>query len=488
MKPVDYIIVIGYLALSLGLGIALRGRQESTRDYFTGSGQMRGRFGNVLVGLSLAATLFSGISLLSFPSMVFQHGPWVMLTLISIPASWAVLKFWFLPRYFAHGGATPYQIIGDRIGPRARLLASGMFTLLRLSWMSTLLYAPTLILIAGAGISESWFWPMVVLVGAICTFYTVVGGIRSVVVTDAMQFLVIVIGLAVVVGTQVSGMTWSQMRGALSAGSGLWPVPLQLGLDFHSVYNCWGLMLGITVSNLSSYMGDQMSLQRYLGSGNVRDACRSFAHNVFGMIVVSILLAAVGVLLKVWYAIHPDPGLPAAGDRVLPYFIARELPPGITGFLLAAILAATMSSMTSGINALGGCVTNDFIAPRFASLDERRLLRAGRLSSVVIGVCSTAGVALVVRLGSLWQIAMALLGIFLGPLLGLIVISCLKVPRPGERAVIVGVAAGCLSGVAISASGLASLWTPPVAFAGTVATAYLLAFAGSRSRLERGAT
>lgn len=472
MTLVDELIVIGYLAVCLVLGLAFRGRQETARDYFTASGQLGGRFASLLVGLSIAATLFSGISFVGSPSLVFQHGPAAFVHILSIPLSWVVLRYWFLPRYFEHAGATPYQIIRDRIGRRTQVTASVMFVLVRLSWMSALLYAPTLILMAAGSLPESSFWPVVMVTGAICTIYTVFGGIRSVVVTDALQFLVIFFGLLIVVATQLLGVGTAGLRAMADPAHRLWDEPFVLILDFGNPYCAWTLAIGTFVGNLSSYMADQMSLQRYLGLGDAKAANRSFTFNVAGIMAVSALLTAVGLLLRVWYSAHPDPQLPAETDRVLPYFIAHELPSGVTGLLIAAILAATMSSMTSGINALAGCITNDFVAPHLRAQDSRSLLRIGRFTSLLIGIASTGGVALVMHLGAVWQFGFALFGIFLGPLLAIMAMSCLRVCRPSDAAAVAGAIGGFLAGVAVSYAARSNLWMPLAAFACTLAIAY----------------
>jgi|APGre2960657505_1045072.scaffolds.fasta_scaffold12496_3 Na+/proline symporter len=122
-----------------------------------------------------------------------------------------------------------------------------------------------------------------------------------------------------------------------------------------------GMALGGGVQEMSSYAADQMSLQRYLATGDSKSAGRALMLCFVSTAMVLLMLAAVGLALGTWYHLHPDPALPRDADRVFPYFVATQLPAGFVGMIVAALLAATMSSVTSGINALSGSLLTDFV-------------------------------------------------------------------------------------------------------------------------------
>ena len=183
------------------VGLATSGRQKDADDYFTAGGSLGGWFGTILVGLSIAATLFSGISFMFYPAVMYNGGIvlFVGVTFVSMPVAYIVLR-WFLPRYLGFGGSHPYEIIESKFGSATRTTASILYVLMRIGWMAALVYAPTVAIMAAGNLSPEWFWPCVLITGLVSTLYTVFGGIRGVIITDAIQFVIIVVGIATTFG------------------------------------------------------------------------------------------------------------------------------------------------------------------------------------------------------------------------------------------------------------------------------------------------
>ena len=456
MTLIDWIIITVYMVGIVAVGIAYRGRQENIRDYFTAQEGFGGMIGTVMVGLSLGATLFSGLSFVAFPSVMYTYGVTVLTALVGYPAAYFILRFWFLPRYLAKAQNSPYEIIETRFGKPTRVTASIMFVLLRLCWMAALIYAPVVVIMACCGLDRSWLWPLILGIGLSSTLYTAVGGIRGVIITDAIQFMLI---MAVLLVTVVYifwkiPMSLGEVTGYLQANTGL--LELNWSLDPTLTMTVWGMAIGGTVQNMSSFTADQMSLQRYLASGSVKSASSAFGTSMITTTLVLLMLAAVGIALGAWYSIHPDPSLPTDADKVFPYFVATQLPRGFMGIIIAAILAATMSSITSGINALSGSLLNDFSALS-DRIEPKRLLGWARRTSIAVGLLATLVSGFVDQMGSLFDIMNAFYGIFLGPLLGCMFCTVSTIKVQG-RAMIVGMVAGCLFGICVASSSLASLW------------------------------
>ena len=483
LRTLDLIIIVVYLLVVIGIGLRARGKQESAEDYFTAGGGLGTTFGSLLVGLSIAATLFSGISFLAYPSVVYVHGVvlFVGVAVISMPVAWLTLR-WFLPRYLAHDHAQPYDVIERKFGPGTRTLSAVLYVMMRIGWMAALIYAPSLAIMAAMGLGPAWFWPVVLVIGLTSTLYTVFGGIRSVIVTDAIQFCIIALGIALTIGY----ILWyipvpiSQAVTDLnSTGHFHW---LDFSTDPKAALTFWTVGIGVTIANMGNYIADQMSLQRYLAGGTSRAALRSFTINVFGVLVVLLLLVGVGLALNAWYRHTNDPNLPSATDKIFPYFLTTQLPSGISGLLLAALIAATMSSMTSGINTLAGAVTMDFRVRFGSAMSGAQQLRFGRWSSLVIGLASTGVAGLVSRLGGLFDLTQIILGVFAGPLLVCVLLSVSKLRTTGVW-MSAGLVAGCAAGwVGAFSSSVASLWVAPCA----AATTALLALGGTL--LAPGAT
>lgn len=482
MSWIDATVIIVYMLGMISVGLATRGKQENADDYFIAGGVMRGWLNNVIVGLSIAATLFSGISFIFYPAVTYRNGI-VLFTgvaLVCMPVAYFVLR-WFLPKYLATKVTHPYETIERKFGATTRTVASVMYALMRIGWMAALIYAPTLAIMAAGRLSPGWFWPVVLATGLVSTLYTVFGGIRGVIVTDALQFVVIIAGI-----TASFLCVWFKLPISMSEAvasindAGLFNF-LKLSTDPTVGLTLWTVIIGVTVANLANYIGDQMSLQRYLATGETRSALHTFSINVAGVILVLALLTGIGLSMFVFYKYVPDPTLPENVDQIFPHFIATQLPVGISGLVLAAILAATMSSMTSGINALSATITLDLM-PRIARpLAPSEQLRFAKICSCVVGVISTMLAGVVNRLGTLFDLTQIILGVFAGPLLIVVMMSVMKRPI-SSIGMMVGLIVGCAAGWAVALSPVAPLWTAPVSAACTLAIA--LAFPASLSNRQ----
>lgn len=473
---VDVIIIVIYLLITITVGIMCRGKQEDADDYFTTKGTMGGFFSSILVGLSIAATLFSGISFLAYPSVVYSNGIGILLGLLNFFLAWLVLIHWFLPKYLGNDKTKhPYDIIEQKLGPEIRTLAASMYVLLRIGWMAALIYAPTIAIMAATGLEGPlWFWIIVLTIGLASTVYTVLGGIRGVIVTDAMQFLVIVIGLTFTIFIVIYRLpvSFSEVFAFLKDSGRL--KLLDFSIDPVKPITFWSVLIGVNIANLSAYMADQMSLQRYLATGSIQSVSRSFVANILGVVIVLCLLCFVGLTLFAWYHYYPDKNLPESVDKIFPYFVATQLPPGAAGLILAAILAATMSSMTSGINTLSATLCMDFRTRFGKPLSPKQQLEFGRKISMVIGLAATLAAGIVNALGNIFEMTQALLGLFLGPILACMFFALIKW-AVSRASLVVGVFVGLIAGCIVTYSLIANTWVPAVTFFVSI----FVTFAGS---------
>jgi solute:Na+ symporter, SSS family len=175
VTSIDFLITFSYLAATVAIGIVYRGKQDDTRDYFISHRGFGGMIGTALIGLSIAATLLSGLSFVAFPSIAFTFGITVLSGTVVWPLLYVLMRFWFLPRYLAVAQTSPYEIIERRFGISVRITASAMFVACRLCWMSAVIYVPALLLTSGGLLDPIWFWPLVALIGISSTLYTVIG-------------------------------------------------------------------------------------------------------------------------------------------------------------------------------------------------------------------------------------------------------------------------------------------------------------------------
>tara|TARA_B110000305_G_scaffold134099_2_gene149675 strand:+ start:14348 stop:15838 length:1491 start_codon:yes stop_codon:yes gene_type:complete len=457
MRPLDIAVIILYLIGVVWAGLASRGKKGDSEEFFTSKGAFTGRLGMIMVGFSMAATLFSGVSYVIYTSVGFSSGAGIVMGMLGFPLTWALLRFWFLPRYLAGGGNHPYDIIEERLGTPVRLCLSAMFILLRIGWMAAILVAPTLVLIGATGLDDSWFWPIVISIGVTCTAYTAIGGIRSVIVTDAIQFCIMALGMAFIIGFILHKLDLpiGEIYAQLDVGERLNLFNFSFDLTVDLTF--WTVVIGLMIGNLGSYTADLMMLQRYHAAESPQAAAKAFAVNTWGVIIVCVLLVSAGLLLWVWFQNHPDPNLPENADQALAYFITTELPPGIAGLLIATILAATMSSMTSGIIALAGTLTNDWLQRFGRPRTPAELMRFGRYATVGVGVLAMAAAGFATLMGSLFQSTQAIMGAFFGPMVGcmMIVVNKWQIRPMG---VLLGMGLGTVAGWSIAFSPVSNLW------------------------------
>lgn len=470
MTLIDLLIVAAYLIGIVAVGIIYRGKQDDTSDYFTTRGGFAGFIGSVIVGLSVGATLFSGLSFVAIPSNAFTFGVTAMSGLFMWPAFYFLMRYWFLPRYLAKPQESPYDIVERRFGLPVRRTISGMFIACRVVWMSAVIYVPALLLTSGGGLGPEWFWPVVILIGASSTVYTVIGGIRGVIITDALQFLLIAGVLVATILYIVFRIPLSFAEVTAYVDSNTRLLNFNWSLSLTETMTVMAMMLGGGAQMMVYYTSDPMLLQRYLAAGNQREAASAVGTSIVSQVGVLLMLAVVGLALGAWYSLHPDPALPGNPDRVFPHFVATHMPVGFVGLIAAAILAATMSSVTSGISALSGALLNDFRS--HIAADEKARLKHARVTSAVIGIVSTLGAGLVEHLGTLFNIMNLYYGIFLGPMMGCMICTVGRRAVNG-RVLIVAMFVGCLSGMAVGYSVIANLWVSLISCAVTLLVAYL---------------
>jgi SSS family solute:Na+ symporter len=484
LTVLDWTIIVVYVGAMVVVGILFRGKQETVNDYFTARGSLGGWLGQTMVGLSIAATLFSGISFIAYPSIIYEHGTPILVAILQFPLMYVVLRFWFLPRFLAMEDAEPYGIIERRFGSGARTMAAILYVLLRVGWMAVLIYAPAKAIGAAAGLDERGILLVTVVIGLSSTLYTSLGGIRGVIITDALQFFVIAVGIFLAIAFAAANINagFGEAVAFLGESGRLeWP---SFDLSFITRFTIYAMLVGQSMEMLGSYTADQMSLQRYLSTGSARSASRSFLINCIGATIILLMLAAIGLTLAAWYEFNPNPDLPKDADDIFPFFAASVLPPGLAGLILAALLAATMSSMTSGINALAGSLTFDFQTRLFGQLGPRAELWFGRGVSALIGLAATYTASFVGELGTIFDMSKKMLGTFVGPLAVLMILAVLG-RRSNFWVLLAAVLAGCAAGGCITfwetLSGYVAfmgappdpLWTTPASALGALIVAWL---------------
>ncbi len=469
-SSLDYSLLLIYLIVVVGIGVWVGRGQKDTEDYFL-AGRSMGWFP---IGISTIASLYSAISYMGTPSEYRTHDLGLTVGMLSMIPTAAVVIYVFMPFYHRLQVYTAYEYLEQRFNVTVRALTSAIFVVWRMLWMGTAVYVPSLVLHT---ITDFPLTPMIFCVGVVATLYTVIGGMEAVVWTDVAQFFVLTGGSVLalwVISSQVSGFSeiWS-----IAEEGGRTQI-LDWSLDPTVRVTTWGAVIGALVANLAMYGADQVSVQRYLAAGSLKDMQKSFVLNTVGGWSMGILMIWIGLGLYAFYSINPG-RLPAAigGDKVFPYFIATEMPLGLRGVMIAAILAAAMSSIDSGLNSCTTALITDFFkrfgwltrwAGRTSQDSAAQELWMSRILTLLLGILVTLLACFVGALGTIIEITNKLVNSFAGPMLGIFVLGMFT--RKTEwRGASVGLVAGTLvTAICIIEDYPSFLWFGPIGAVVTV--------------------
>lgn len=360
LTPVDWVIVVVYAASTIVLGWWFGRTQTTAKEYFVGSGNMN----PLLIGVSLFASLLSTITYLSIPGETLGKGPVFLSNYLAYPLVFVVVAFVLLPVYMRHRVTSAYELLEERLGISVRLLGAGMFLLLRLVWMSLLIYLMAAAIATMIGAEEKWI-PLISLVtGLVSVTYATLGGLRAVVVTDLIQSILLYGGALLVIGVitvRMGGFSW--FPGEWNSN---WDVQPFFSLDPGVRVTMFGTILSVLIWYVCTSGGDQVSVQRFMATKDLRAARIAIGVQLGAGALVGLTLGLAGFALLGYF--EANPGLLPSGliessqaDKIFPYFIAAHLPPVVSGLVIAGLFAAAMSSIDSGVNSITAVVTSDFV-------------------------------------------------------------------------------------------------------------------------------
>ncbi|NLY02235.1 MAG: sodium/solute symporter [Rhodopirellula sp.] len=489
LAVLDFLVILAYLVGLSALGVYFSRRQSSEDSYFLGNRRMPW----VLVGVSVMATLVSTLSYLSLPGEMIKHGVGYFASLLSFVFVIPLVNRLIIPALMRLPVTSVYEYFERRYHVGVRLLGATVFIVMRLTWVGLIIYTASFAVAKMTGWPTPW---VILIVGIVTTAYTTAGGMQAVIWSDFIQGLLLVGGAALIplliaLKTQAGPLLWWQTF----AEAGRADVPI-FSLDPFVRISMVGMVIEAFLWHACTHSADQVATQRYFSTASVDAARRSFWVSALFTVVLLGLLMVVG--LAVFFFYYQRSGLPvqafqqqiaADADAALPQFIARELPAGLSGLLLAALLAAAMSSLSSGINSIASVVMSDFVE-RLGGRSRRgvRPAMAVALSAGVVGVVMALGVDCYMRAQSHWnlvELVERINHLFVAPL-GALFLSGLLFRRVGAGAAVAGFIAGVATSMLISFSreifglseGISFMWIMPGAFVASMfvslATGFLL--------------
>lgn len=486
IRTLDVLAIGVYLGGMIGIALYFARRNTNTEEYFVGGRS----FAGWVIGLSMLGTIVSSSTFLALPAAAYALD-WRQLSVNLVLPLVAVLAVVFFIPLFRHGRMTSaFEYLGLRYGPVPRLYGTVSFIVMQLIRTAQVLFLVSLPIqfLTGAPLAM-----VIVAAGIFVAFYTIVGGIDAVIWTDVIQALVLIVGGVICAGYVIlalpGGFSEILEIGAAHDKFSLGSFDWDLGRR-----TFWTVSLLGVVNWLAIYGGDQNLVQRYVSARSLYEARK--ATIIYSAVALPMwaFFFFVGTSLFVFYRAFPDPqtaGLEA--DQVLPYFILGHIPAGVAGLVIAAIIAAAMSTLDSSLNAIATVTVVDLLKPFLArGRSDRFYLRAARLTAALAAALMIAGALLfaVLPKESMNDVSLIVTSVFGGCLMGLFMLGFFTRRVDGTAATVALVLAVALNGyLGLGVLGalpdgwtlpIHSYWTAALVNASFIVLAYLISLVRRR--------
>ena len=428
---VDFVILVVYLLAVLLAGLHFSKREMKGKEFFKGDGTIPWW----VTSVSIFATLLSPISFLSLAGNSYG-GTWILWfaqlgIFIAIPLT---IKF-FLPLYSRLDLDTAYQYLEIRYNSKGlRVLGALMFIVYQIGRMSIIMYLPSVVLAELTGISVNI---LIIAMGVIAIIYSYTGGLKSVLWTDFIQGMVLIVG---VTGTLI------YLIANINGGVGTVMETLTSGQKFLAQKevifdpnilktSAFIIFVGAGLNTFSSYVSSQDVVQRFTTTTDLKQLKKMTYGNGVLSIVVATIFYLIGTCLFVFYSQNPELAQTVKQDQIFASYIAYQLPVGITGILFAAIDAASQSTLSTGLNSVATSWTLDIQTLINKDMSFERQTKIAQYISLGVGILSI-GVSIVLANGeikSAYEWFNSFMGLVLGVLAGIFVLGafCKKATKLG---------------------------------------------------------
>jgi len=435
MNGLDLSIIVIYLLAMIGIGVYFSFKNKSSNSFSVTAEAIPGW----ALGLSFYATFLSVITFLGDPGKSFGSNWNPFVFSISIPFASFVASKYFVKFYRNSGEISAYTHLEHQIGSWARTYSMLCFVLTQLARMGTIFYGVALTVNALTGYDMR----LIIIIAGICIiFYTILGGMSAVIWTEVLQAIIKTFGAILILWIILQKVSMDSIaqighaKGKFALGS--------FDLDF-STSSFWVIFLYGFFINLTNFGVDQNYIQRYHSANSTQEAQKSIWLCAIYYVPVSALFFFIGTALFVYYQTYPElilelkhqvgaeKGIALSqlkesdfGDRVLPFFLKTQIPKGFLGLLVAALLSAAMSTMSSGMNSSATVFLKDvYLRHVQPQADPKKQIRILQLSTLGMGILGMSFGIGMIGVKSLLDIWWKLSGIFAAGMLGLFLIGFL---------------------------------------------------------------
>src|SRR5579864_1470192 len=438
LHSVDVVIIVVYLIAITLFGLRFRKSQKSLRDYF-----LAGR--NIpwwAICLSIVAAETSTLTVIGTPGIAYDGNFGFLQLVFGYLLGRVVISLILLPQYFRGEMFTAYELIDRRFGKALHRITSAVFLITRAAAEGVRVWAVSIVVAIALGTGDVWSVAIVMLLTLIYTFE---GGMAAVIWTDVVQ-------MCIYVGGTIAGLFtlthlvpggWPAIHTAAAAAGKL--QIFDFSFSFYQKYTFWAGLIGGMFLTTASHGTDQLMVQRLLVARDQRDSRLALLTSGVVVLAQFSLFLVVGAALWYFYHLNPPSQPFVRLDYVFPTFIVEYMPRGMTGLLIAAILAAAMSNLSAALNSLSSTTMLDFYVRFRPQTTDRLRLRFSRIATIIWGLV-LFGLALASRgRGKVLEMGLSIASVAYGGLLGVFLLGVLT-----RRATQTGAIVGMLCGLALN--------------------------------------
>jgi len=433
LNHLDFAIIGLYLAGITLFGLRFRKKQRTLRDYFLAGREIPWW----AIALSIVAAETSTLTIISIPGLAYDTNLTFLQVVMGYVVGRVVISFVLLPHYFRGDLYTAYELIERRFGRGLRSLTAGLFLLTRAAAEGVRVYAVSIVVAIALGTGEV---ASIAIITLLTLIYTFEGGLAAVIWTDVVQTAIYVggtlVGLATILRLVPGG--WTAIHAA-AAGAG----KLQV-FDFSGSvwipYTFWAGVIGGAIFTTASHGTDQLIVQRLLAARGQKQSAMALISSGVAVLFQFALFLTVGTMLWAYYRVPSS--VFGRADRIYPTFIVTRMPHGISGLLIAAILAAAMSNLSAALNSLSSSAIMDFYVHLRPQADEKTKMRLARVATFVWALV-LFGLAVIAlhKAGRVVEVGLQIASVAYGALLGAFLLGVLT-RRANQRGAMVGMLCG----------------------------------------------
>jgi SSS family transporter len=436
---IDLAIVAAYLAGITLFGLRFRKKQRSLRDYFLADQNIPWP----AIALSIVAAETSTLTIIGTPALAYDTNLGFLQLVLGYLVARVLISIILIPKYFAGRMMTAYQLMETRFGRLLRSITAGLFLVTRALAEGVRVFAISIVIGTAIGTNNDIL--AIAIVTVLTLIYTFEGGMAAVIWTDVVQMIIYVggtiVGFFTILHLVPGG--WPVIHAAATT-AGKFQV-FDFSRSLFKTYTFWSGIVGGTFLTMASHGVDQLLVQRLLAAKRERDAKKALIASGFAVLFQFTLFLLVGVMLYVYYRQFP-PAVPfARSDRIFPTFIVQHMPIGISGLLVAAILAAAMSNLSAALNSLSASSIVDFYGRLRPGASDTQKMRLSRTATVLWALVLFALALLARHSTRVLETGLSIASVPYGAMLGVFLLGVLT-----RRANQIGAIVGMLFGFALN--------------------------------------